>query len=612
VVFALGADDIFVAVDKWKNTRLDNENASTEDIAAIAFPDAAGAMFLTTITTAVAFFGTAICPVAPIMCFAVFVGLLIIFDYILCILLILPALCVYDMNRAKPNCCIMLRCCAKKKSAKSDDDVEEEENDDDEENVNDAEETPKSESLIRRFLTRTYYGIHYVRWPMFVICVAALILSSIFAASLELPQTSDVRLLTPSKFQQEQNYEWRANILYDALNRASGSRAYVTFGLTPADTGDHNNPEQFTQLVLDESFDPSSQEAQSYLLEFCPKLFEQDFANIFDKDYVCSMTKFDSWLRGLYNNSLSLEDETFVEMCGEATGVPVAQEKFHSCMVYWNGEEGDTSISQRNGKVQIMSIPFQSRVSWNSAFQELDDEWHTTEAWMKSEMQNAPEGSNKAFFSSEDYWWYDTNNMMLNTAYSAAAIALATAGIVILFSSRSFTLTFFAMFTIGYVLTSVTATMSALGWTLGFLESICFAILIGISCDFVIHFSHAYAHLPGEVSRGERTKHALIMMGPSILAAAFTTVSSAVIMLFTVISFFQKFAIILLFTVLQSTLGSFVVFLTLADCIGPSEPTYLVDKIVATCASKFKKDSEDETAKVSNSTAHTQSERSTS
>jgi hypothetical protein len=64
VVFALGADDIFVAVDKWKNARLKlGMNAETTAVAAAALPDAAGSMFLTSLTTAVAFFGTAICPV---------------------------------------------------------------------------------------------------------------------------------------------------------------------------------------------------------------------------------------------------------------------------------------------------------------------------------------------------------------------------------------------------------------------------------------------------------------------------------------------------------------------------------------------------------------------
>ena len=79
--------------------------------------------------------------------------------------------------------------------------------------------------------------------------------------------------------------------------------------------------------------------------------------------------------------------------------------------------------------------------------------------------------------------------------------------------------------------------------------------------------------------RPERSLYALIRMGPSILAAAVTTIGAAVIMLFTTITFFGQFAQILLYTVLHATIGSFVVYLTLTDCIGPSEPTYVMDKL---------------------------------
>lgn len=118
------------------------------------------------------------------------------------------------------------------------------------------------------------------------------------------------------------------------------------------------------------------------------------------------------------------------------------------------------------------------------------------------------------------------------------------------------------------------------------LEAICFAILIGISCDFVIHFSHSYAALPGMIDRHTRTKFALISMGPSILAAAFTTLAAATVMLFTVISFFVKFAVILFATIIMATLGSFIVFVALADTFGPSQPTYIVDWLVAKCSGK--------------------------
>jgi hypothetical protein len=33
-------------------------------------------------------------------------------------------------------------------------------------------------------------------------------------------------------------------------------------------------------------------------------------------------------------------------------------------------------------------------------------------------------------------------------------------------------------------------------------------------------------------------------------------------------------------TVIQATVGSFIVFITLVDCIGPTNPTYLVDRFI--------------------------------
>merc|ERR1712232_621018 len=156
------------------------------------------------------------------------------------------------------------------------------------------------------------------------------------------------------------------------------------------------------------------------------------------------------------------------------------------------------------------------------------------------------------------------------------------ASLVILLSSRSFMLTLFGSISIMYVLLATIACLIALGRELGFLESICLAILIGISCDFVIHFGHAYASLEGKQTRTERTKFALIHMGPSILAAAITTVSAAIIMLFAEISFFTKFATVLFMTILHSSIAGFVIFLVLSDCFGPSQPTKLFDKICKT------------------------------
>mmetsp|Transcript_21529 Transcript_21529/g.59910 ORF Transcript_21529/g.59910 Transcript_21529/m.59910 type:complete len:252 (-) Transcript_21529:324-1079(-) len=178
-----------------------------------------------------------------------------------------------------------------------------------------------------------------------------------------------------------------------------------------------------------------------------------------------------------------------------------------------------------------------------------------------------------------------SNRQMLKTAYGSVGIALAAATIMLLATSRSLLLTLFSTTTVAYVLSSVTASLVSLGWTLGFLESICFAILIGISCDFVLHFAHAYTTMEGDVHREERTKFAILHMGPSILAAGFTTIASAAVMNFTVITFFQKFGLILLIAVIQATIGAFIVFNTLVICFGPKNPSKMYDALKEKCSS---------------------------
>eukprot|EP00585_Thalassiosira_rotula_P022631 CAMPEP_0196227486 /NCGR_PEP_ID=MMETSP0912-20130531/50945_1 /TAXON_ID=49265 /ORGANISM="Thalassiosira rotula, Strain GSO102" /LENGTH=97 /DNA_ID=CAMNT_0041507021 /DNA_START=1187 /DNA_END=1480 /DNA_ORIENTATION=- len=94
----------------------------------------------------------------------------------------------------------------------------------------------------------------------------------------------------------------------------------------------------------------------------------------------------------------------------------------------------------------------------------------------------------------------------------------------------------------------------------------------------------------GDVNRGRRSHFALTHMGPSILAAAFTTFMAAVVMIFTEITFFRKFAVILFMTILHSTIGCFVVFLVLCDCFGPAEPAKAYDYMKAKICGSAKKE----------------------
>jgi len=629
VVFALGADDVFVAVDKWKNARHELPHGTTEQVAALALPDAAYSMMLTSLTTAVAFFGTAICPVGPIVCFAVFCGLLITLDYMMNILLVFPALCLYDkwLLAGSTNCLVHFECwCFHKnkgeKASESDiqgksapnsmDDVTsgelvvsisavEQLSIEDTTRINASDRPEKQqqptvarrdkgtddeerqlllelehETLIHRILDGYYNVLHTFRWQVLAIAFAAIIACTILAAQLSLPVSSEVALL-PDSNEYQMHWSWKQNLLSNTLAKEQGSEALIMWGVTPADTGDHLNPDSWTKLVLDEKFDPKSEDSQSYLLNFCDRLFKQ-FGKVNEK-YECPMVLFDEWLKD--QSTSQSPTEAYSQNCKGATSVPVHLEVFDPCIIGWSQLVNIKSVLQTKGSVKIMQIRTKSNLTADSPQSESKNEWTTYEAWLNDERSSAPNGANKMYQSDIVYWWFDTNQQMLKTAYGAAGIALACAAVVVFISARSFVLTLFAAISIAYVLVAATACLVGLGWELGFLESILFAILIGISCDFVIHFGHAYTMYSGNVNRQHRSHFALTHMGPSILAAAFTTFMAAVVMIFTEITFFRKFAVILFMTILHSTIGCFIVFLVLCDCFGPAEPTKSYNAIKA-------------------------------
>jgi hypothetical protein len=161
--------------------------------------------------------------------FAIFNGLLILFDYFLCVLMVFPALCLYDqwLQRGRGNCWISCHCCHR---------LEAEEGHID--GTNFEEEKP---SLIRLILTKFYAALHFVRFGMLLVIVGAIVVSGIYAATLQLPESSDVRLLSNSN-EYERNYQWRLNLLSTVLEKSGGSEGYVIWGVHPADTGNHNKP----------------------------------------------------------------------------------------------------------------------------------------------------------------------------------------------------------------------------------------------------------------------------------------------------------------------------------------------------------------------------------
>lgn len=176
--------------------------------------------------------------------------------------------------------------------------------------------------------------------------------------------------------------------------------------------GNHNNPESWTKLVLDPNFDPSNEEAQMSLLEYCDDFFGQEFASKIRTDYECPMTRLSAWLAD--QAASETKESIYEEHCAEASGLPIPQANFDECAYAWSQEYLVDSMLAKNKKITIITLPFSSRVRFDSPQDKLEDEWNLIESWMIQ--KKGPASAGKAYFTSEDFWWYDTNEQMLDTA----------------------------------------------------------------------------------------------------------------------------------------------------------------------------------------------------
>lgn len=224
--------------------------------------------------------------------------------------------------------------------------------------------------------------------------------------------------------------------------------------------------DSLSTLVLDETFDPSPTEAQTYLLGFCDKLFATDIAKPSSPDMLCPINAFDSWLRD--QSVSSAPSQEYLTYCNNAASLPMSEDDFHLCMIAWSKLVGENQVLSNQGKVRIIRLAkVLSSVSWDASFSVMDKFWKKFEVWMTDERSTAPPSVNKMFNTSGAFWWYDTNIQMLNTAIGAAGIAIGFSTIVVLLASRSLTLTLFSAFCIAYILAATTASLVGFGWNLG-------------------------------------------------------------------------------------------------------------------------------------------------
>ena len=403
--------------------------------------------------------------------------------------------------------------------------------------------------------------------------MSTIVACSLVASTFKPPENEPLPSMLPMTNPYEAHSKFVENLVAFPLRLASDPKfaVQVVFGVQAVDNGNRFDPKDSGSIVYDDDFDAASN--QVYLLEFCDRIDKPT------EDYSCVLQEFDSWLQ-LQSQSGSPDDQYMIYCDGE-TSIPVSVDTFDECFIAFSELTKSSAVTYDYEAKKVKTISINTRVNSNmwSPPAALEEDWHLTENWSIVERSRAPEGANKFFISSFSYWYLDTFNNVVVGALESSLIVISGAALVILSTSRSLTLALFSGISILYVLVAATASLAAMGWSLGLFESILFAILVGLGSDFIMHFAHAYSMIPGKVNKRVRMKHAILHMGPSVLGSAATTLSTAIIMLFCEVATLEQFATMMVMTMVHSLIGSFVIFSVLCLCFGPAEPAKSFDFI---------------------------------
>eukprot|EP01052_Picozoa_sp_SAG31_P039727 SAG31_NODE_5572_length_2450_cov_1.395151_2_plen_234_part_00 len=171
--------------------------------------------------------------------------------------------------------------------------------------------------------------------------------------------------------------------------------------------------------------------------------------------------------------------------------------------------------------------------------------------------------------SRSSWTWAMTQKGLVNNIFTGFAICFPAAFLTLMVATRNAYVSLIATLTIAFIVASVLGLCKAyLGWALGVAEEIAAVIVIGFSVDFTVHFAHMYIECD-EHFRVKRFAYAARTMGMTVVMGACTTFCSGCVLWLCTLTFFTKFAVLVVSTIGFSLAYAVFFFMPLLALVGP-------------------------------------------
>ncbi|XP_056645516.1 protein dispatched [Diorhabda sublineata] len=539
VAIGIGSDDAFIFCKIWQIQKQDS-SCSLLKVMADTFHHAFMSMFVTALTTSVAFLGSYVSSVTAVSCFSIFAGMAVIANYCLMMTWFPACLVIWERsclsNEALFKSCFVMFyqrwCCIKLQ-------------------LNLSAGWCQYLSISRFFKTRENWILDYIikfKYFWFLSLVTLALISGFIVfvyPKIQLPDTNEFQLFVDSHPFEQYDFKYKNHFWFTRPEKNDQVTYKLplrfVWGVLPIDNGDYLDPSNLGTLTPDPSFDMSDPESQEWLLNFCQSVREQPFyqsmigpllPNCFVETFMKSMD------RKCYDPFLDQDRSP----CCETAKFPFNRTVFNKCIIneiadIYNtpsnllnpGMAGPKFSKDQNPTIKIVIIEYDSSYSYSMSYEQMDSFFKNVEEWMTKQLESAPIPMKNGWFISE-LAFYDLQRELNASTQISIMISMGLALIVLFLSTLNILTSLYAIMTITSSISVTMAVLVLLGWKLNILESTAVSTAIGLTVDFSLHYSVNYRMCPESVAvnREAATKHALnYMAGPAFMAAITTGAAGA-------------------------------------------------------------------------------------
>ncbi|XP_064196894.1 protein dispatched homolog 1 isoform X2 [Anguilla rostrata] len=574
ILVGIGADDAFVLCDVWNYTKFDRPDAELSRTVGVTLQHAALSMFVTSFTTAAAFYANYVSNITAIRCFGVYAGTAILVNYILMVTW-LPAVVVlherYLLNlftcfqtpphssRAYSTKSFWNFLCQKVDKC-----------------LFAASEVSRIffEKVLPCVVIRfryvwLFWFLAFTVGGAYVVCIDP----KMKLPSLEL---SEFQVFRSSHPFERYDAEFKKLFMFERVHNGEELHMPITiiWGVTPVDSGDPLNPKNKGKLTLDATFNVATPASQTWILNFCQKLRNQSFVHQSDEqDFTsCFMETFKQWME---NQDC---EEALVYPCCSQSVFPYKQDVFELCIkraimeldrstIYHLDSKTPGPRFDINDTIRAVVLEFQSTYLFTLAYERMHQFYREVDVWIQEELKSAPPGLSYGWFVS-NLEFYDLQDSLSDGTLVAMALSVAVAFSVMLLTTWNVVISLYAIVSIAGTIFVTVGSLVLLGWELNVLESVTISVAVGLSVDFAVHYGVAYRLAP-EPDREGKVVFSLSRMGSAIAMAALTTfVAGAMMMPSTVLAYTQLGTFMMLIMCVSWAFATFF-FQCMCRCLGP-------------------------------------------